>query len=253
MATSFRKSEILDLARKDGRVEVDDLAERFGVAVQTIRRDLSALASEGKLSRVHGGAIFPTGVENIQYEVRRRLEADAKAAIGRAIAAEIAPNTALFLNIGTTTEAVARALTGHENITVITNNIHVATILAANPSCEIILTGGTLRRSDGGLVGEVAIEAVRQFKLDTAIIGCSAIDADGDLLDFDLQEVRVSKAILGQARRKILAADASKFQRSAPARIAGLEALDLVVTDRMPDALRNRCAASGTEVRTVQV
>ena len=248
MGTSFRKSEILDLARKDGRVEVDALAARFGVAVQTIRRDLGELAAEGKLARVHGGAIFPTGVENIQYEVRRQLEAPAKAAIAAAVAAEIQPNTALFLNIGTTTEAVARALVGHENITVITNNIHVATILAANPSCEIILTGGTLRRADGGLVGDLAIESVRQFKVDFAVIGCSAIDGDGDLLDFDLQEVRVSKAILAQARSKLLVADASKFARSAPARIASLAEVDAVFTNGMPAPLVEACARWGTRM-----
>lgn len=251
MAASFRKIEILDLARKDGRVEVDDLASRFGVAVQTIRRDLSELAAEGKLARVHGGAVFPTGVENIQYADRRLMEAEAKAAIGRAVAADIADNTALFLNIGTTTEAVARELRHHVNITVITNNIHVATILAANPSCEIMLTGGTLRRSDGGLVGGLAIESVRQFKVDVAIIGCSAIDGDGDLLDYDLQEVRVSRAILDQARETILVADASKFTRSAPARIAPLGDLDAVYTNEMPAPLRDIARDAGTNVRLI--
>lgn len=249
MALSFRQTEILEIARAEGRVVVEDLAQRFDVTLQTIRRDLTDLADAGHLDRVHGGAIARTGVANIGYEQRRRMNEAAKTAIARACAAAIPDNSSLILNLGTTTEAVARELIHHRNITVVTNNINVANILAANPGCEVMVAGGMLRRSDGGLVGELTTQFIEQFKVDTAVIGTSALDADGDLLDFDLAEVRVSRAIIRQARKRILVTDHSKLDRSAPARICSLSELDMVVTDRpFPEALARRCTEWDTRV-----
>lgn len=249
MALSFRQGEILEIARSEGRVIVEDLAQRFDVTLQTIRRDLAELSEAGHLDRVHGGAVARMGVANIAWERRRRMNEDAKAAIARACAAAIPDNSSLILNIGTTTEAVARALLNHQNITVITNNMNVANILVANPACEVVVAGGALRRQDGGLVGELTTQFFAQFKVDIAVIGTSAIDADGDLLDFDLAEVRVSKAILGRARKSFLVTDHSKFDRSAPARLASLSEITAVFTDRalQPDLAR-KCAEWGTEV-----
>lgn len=249
MALSFRQSEILEIARAEGRVVVEDLAARLNVTLQTIRRDLAELAEAGHLDRVHGGAVARTGVTNIAWESRRKMNDKAKARIARACAAHIPDNSSLILNIGTTTEAVARALLQHQNITVVTNNMNVANILAANPACEVVLAGGTLRRSDGGLVGELTTQFLAQFKVDFAVIGCSAVDGDGDILDYDLAEVRVSKAILKQARRAFLVTDHSKFQRSAPARLASLADLDAVFTDRvLSERLTRACEEWGTEV-----
>jgi DeoR family glycerol-3-phosphate regulon repressor len=249
VALSFRQSEILDIARAEGRVVVEDLAGRFGVTLQTIRRDLSELADAGKLDRVHGGAMLRAGVANIGYEERRLMNAEAKAAIGRACAAAIPDNASLFLNIGTTTEAVARALLKHRNLTVVTNNMNVANILAASEGCDVIVAGGVLRRSDGGLVGDLTTAAIGHFKVDFAIIGTSALDADGDLLDYDPQEVRVAQAILRQARESCLVADASKLSRRAPVRIASLSAIGRIFTDRpFPPALVEKCREWNTEV-----
>ncbi|MFT4148672.1 MAG: DeoR/GlpR family DNA-binding transcription regulator [Paracoccaceae bacterium] len=250
MALSIRQNEILDLARSEGRVLVEDLAQRFEVTLQTIRRDLGDLAEQGLLDRVHGGAVPRAGVVNLGYEARRRLHAEAKSAIGAACAAEIPDNSSLILNLGTTTEAVAQALLHHSNIMVVTNNINVANILLANPGCEIMVAGGALRRSDGGLTGELTTQFFEQFKVDFAIIGTSALDADGDLLDFDLAEVRVSRAILRQARRAFVVTDHSKIGRPAPARIASLSEVDTLFTDRpLPQDLARRCGEWDTRVR----
>ena len=249
VALSFRQTEILDIARSEGRVIVDQLADRFGVTLQTIRRDLTDLSDAGLLDRVYGGAVIRKGVANIGYEERRRLNDEAKAAIARACARAIPDNSSLFLNIGTTTEAVARELLGHRNLTVVTNNMNVANILVANESCEIMVAGGVLRRSDGGLVGDLTAQFIEQFKVDFAIIGASALDADGDLLDFDLQEVRVSQALIRRARRTFLVADASKFQRSAPVRIVSLRDIDVLFTDRaLPAELTAQCREWDTEI-----
>ncbi|PRY20647.1 DeoR family transcriptional regulator [Aliiruegeria haliotis] len=249
MAYSFRQTDILALARQEGKVTVEDLAERFSVSLQTIRRDLTELAESGQLERVHGGAMLPSGVSNIGYEDRRDLHSEAKGDIATRCAEAIPNDCSVFLNIGTTTEAVARALLRHRNLMVITNNINVANILVANPDCEILVAGGKLRRSDGGLVGALTSRVIEQFKVDHAVIGCSALDLDGDLLDFDIQEVSVSKSILQQARSTFLVADASKFQRTAPVRIASLSEIDTFFTDHpLPHALASRCADWGTRV-----
>lgn len=252
MSQSDRFPEILAMARRDGRVTVEGLAAYFTVTEQTIRRDLTDLAGQGKLQRVHGGAILPSTVANIGYQDRRDLHEAAKAAIAQACARDIPNGCSLFLNIGTTTEAVARALLGHRDIMVLTNNLNVANILVDNPHCEIIVVGGLLRRADAGLVGTVTTQAISQFKFDLAVISCSALDDDGDILDYDIQEVGVSQAILRQARRSFLVADQSKFARRAPARVGSIAQIDGFYTDApLPAGLAADCVTWKTTVTLV--
>src|SRR6056297_3144639 len=260
MSQTFRQPDILEIARAEGKVMVEDLAERFAVTVQTIRRDLTELANAGKLERVHGGAILPSGVSNILYEERRRLNEPAKQAIARACAAAIPDDASLFIAIGTTTEAVARELMDHRNLMVVTNNMNVAQILLANTDCEIVVAGGALRRSDNGLVGNLTARTIENFKFDYAILGCSAMDEDGDMLDFDIQEVVVGQTLLNRSREVFLVADHSKFQRSAsvniwstsrsePMRTGALRDVDQMFTDApLPARLTENCGVWGTQV-----
>jgi len=249
MSLSFRQSDILSLAKQNGRVAVEDLAERFNVTVQTIRRDLSELSDAGMLDRVHGGAVLRSGVSNIGYEDRRGLNDEAKTRIAKRCAADIPDGASVFMNIGTSTEAVARQLLAHKNLMVVTNNMNVANILVENPECEIVVAGGVLRRSDGGLIGNLTVSTIRQFKFDYAVIGCSALDSEGDLLDFDFQEVNVSQTIIAQARHTSLVADHSKFQRSAPARITSLSEIDTFYTDApVTSELAARCREWQTQL-----
>jgi DeoR family glycerol-3-phosphate regulon repressor len=249
MALGFRQLAILDLARETGQLHVEDLAARFGVTLQTVRRDLNDLADSGHLERVHGGAVLKAPQTALGYRERVALNAAAKDAIGRACAAAIPDGATLVLNIGTTTEAAARALLGHKGLTVVTNNMNVANILAANEDCQIMLAGGALRRSDGGLVGDLATAFISQFKPDIAVIGTSALDLDGDLLDYDLAEVTVSRAIIAAARRVYLVTDHTKIGRSAPARIGSLSEVDALFTDKpLPETLARACAFWGCAV-----
>jgi DeoR family glycerol-3-phosphate regulon repressor len=237
-----RLNEILELARHTGRVTVDDLAERFQVTPQTIRKDLGELCQKRLLARVHGGAIVSSGVENVQYEARRLIATEQKTAIGLAAAALIPNNASLFINIGTTTEAVARALLQHKELMVITNNINVANEMRLYPQIEVVIASGVVRRSDGGIVGEAAVDFIRQFKVDFAIIGSSAIDEDGALLDYDYREVKVAQAIIQNARNVVLVTDSTKFNRTAPVRIGHLDQIDVLVTDRCEsEAIRQIC------------
>lgn len=249
MQSETRHHHIRALAQSVGKVSAVELATQMGVAVQTIRRDLRQLCAEGLLERVHGGAVLPSGVSNIGYGDRRALNRPIKIKIAQRAAQLIPDNASLFLNIGTTTEAVAHALQAHQNLMVVTNNLNVANILASNPSCEVVVAGGSLRRSDGGLVGDLAALAIDRFKVDFAVIGTSAIDLSGDLLDFDPEEVRVSQQVIKAARATILVADSSKFTRKAPVKIASLAQVDHFVTDRVPsETLINQCKDWGTQV-----
>lgn len=231
---TVRQSDILDLARQYGRVEVDWLADRFDMTPQTIRRDLNDLCDRGMLRRVHGGATYPTSVSNYAYDSRRILASDAKRHIGERTAALIPDHSSMMLNIGTTTEQVAMALVRHEGIMAVTNNINVAHILREAPSAEVIIAGGLVRPGDGGIVGEATVSFIRQFKVDYAIIGASAIDEEGTILDFDFREVSVSREIIAHAKKTILVADFMKFDRQAPVRIGSLADIDVFVTDQDP-------------------
>lgn len=249
MPLGFRQAEILEIANRDGKVTVEGLAERFGVTLQTIRRDLSELDQAGHLNRVHGGAMPASGTNNFAYEDRRSLQTEAKDQIARTCAAAIPNDCSIFLNIGTSTEAVAERLRQHENLLVVTNNLNVANILSKSPGVEIFVTGGTLRRTDGGLIGPLAVDTINNFKFDYAVIGCSALDLDGEVLDFDVQEVGVSQAIVARSRTTFLVADHSKFERNAPARICSLEDVDGFFTDKnLEPALAAKCAEWGVEV-----
>jgi len=245
---SDRQTQILESAKRSGRVSVEELAARYDVSVQTIRKDLNDLCDQRLLARVHGGAVLSSGVENVGYDARRTIAADEKGAIGRAVADLVPDRASLFVNIGTTTEAVARALLRHAGLMVITNNINVATVMRPYPEIEVVIAGGVVRRSDGGIVGEAAVDIIRQFRVDFAVIGVSAIDPDGSLLDFDYRELRVAQAIISNARHVILAADSSKFERSAPVRIGHLDQVHTFVTDVAPDGIRQICQDRGVRL-----
>jgi DeoR family glycerol-3-phosphate regulon repressor len=247
-ASNYRQSEILSLLRHSGRVTVEELATLFGVTLQTIRRDLNELSEAKMVVRVHGGAIIASGVANLAYEARQHVAHQHKRLIGEAAARLVPDNASLLINIGTTTEEVAKALVGRSGLLVITNNLHVANELHRSKSIEVILAGGTIR-GDGGIVGAVTVAQIEQFLVDIAIIGTSAIDSQGTLLDFDVREVEISRAIIEHARKVVLVADSSKFSRSAPVRIAHLAEIDVFVTDRLPSpAILDMCQRCGVEV-----
>jgi DeoR family glycerol-3-phosphate regulon repressor len=235
MSIKTRQSALLNEVRTRGSVTVEALAEQFGVTLQTVRRDVQQLADAGLLTRFHGGVRLPSSTtENIGYRQRQALQADEKARIARAVAERVPNHCSLIINIGTSTEAVARELMQHRGLRVITNNLNVAAILADNPDCEVIIAGGVVRSRDHGIVGEATVDFIRLFKVDIALIGISGIEADGSLRDFDYREVKVARAILEHARQVWVLADQSKFGREAMVHQARLDEVDMLFTDAPP-------------------
>lgn len=234
MTLNPRQRRLLNQVRAQVTVSVEDLAQQLDVTPQTVRRDVKQMEQAKLLARYHGGVGLPSSVENIDYSQRQVLHSDAKRRIGAAVAARVPPGCSLLINIGTTTEAVARELVHHNGLHVVTNNLNVAAILADNPQCEVIIAGGVVRSRDRGIIGEATIDFIRQFKVDISIIGISSIEQDGTLRDFDPREVKVAQTIIEQAREVWLVADHDKFGRQALVRMAHLSQVAVLFTDAAP-------------------
>jgi DeoR family glycerol-3-phosphate regulon repressor len=244
-----RQQDIVDFVQRSQEVSVEVLSEHFHVSSQTIRTYLRELDLAGKIVRTHGGARAVDGKTNLEYDQRKQMAALEKVAIGHAAAKLIPNNSSLFINIGTTTEAFSDALIHHSGLLVITNNINVAGKLGLSKANEVVVAGGTVRASDGGIVGEVTVDFIKQFMVDFAVIGASAIDEEGALLDFDYREVKVAKAIIENARHVILVSDATKLGRKAHVRIGHISQVNTFVTDHiLSEDLRAICTASDVEI-----
>lgn len=237
MALNPRQLALLRAVREHGSLKTETLAEQFSTTLQTVRRDIQRLTEAGVLERFHGGVrVLDSSTRNTAYTDRQRTHAEAKQRIARTVAAAIPPGSSLFMNIGTTVEAVAAELLHHQGLRVVTNNLHVARVLTANPQCEVVVAGGTVRHEDQGVVGEAALSFIRQFKVDIGLIGISGIDPDGTLRDFDMREVMVAQAIVERSRQVWLVADGSKFGRAAMIEMAPLKAVHTLFTDQAPNA-----------------
>lgn len=235
MRATQRHQKIIELVHQQGYVSTEHLVEMFEVSPQTIRRDLNELADSNQIRRHHGGATMPNSAENSSYQDRKVMNQQAKDLIAKALVKHIPDGSTLFIDIGTTPEAVAKALLHeHNQLRIVTNNLNVAMILMAKPDFHVILAGGQVRNKDGGVTGEATLDFISQFRLDFGILGISGIDYDGSLLDFDYHEVRVKRAIIENSRAVFLAADHSKFGRNAMVNLGSIKDVDLVVTDKTP-------------------
>lgn len=249
LSVEERREAIVNLVRQHGFVGVEMLAGRFNVTVQTIRRDLNDLSDEGRLARYRGGGGLPSSVANIDYSARQILNQAEKEQIAKLVARHVPDHVSIFMNIGTTTEAVAAALIHHQDLRVITNNLNVATILSRHTDFEITITGGSVRNRDGGVLGPACVDMISQFRVDIGIIGISGIDTDGTLLDFDYDEIRAAQTILHNARKTYLVTDHTKFQRRPLLRMASITEVSAVFVDKAPPrALTELLATSGTEL-----
>jgi len=250
---SNRQQAILDMVAQNGFVSTEAMVAEFKVTPQTIRRDLNELGRKGKLTRFHGGAGQAKSAVNLPYEDRRLSGLEAKRKIAELTSSLITNGSSLFLNIGTTAEAVAEALLGHKDLHVATNNMHVASILSKNESFRIMLAGGQVRHHDGAVVGPSAISFVDSFRMDVGIVGISGIDESGALLDFDADEVRTAQSVMRNSQKVVLIADHHKFGIRAMNRTGHLRDVDVLVTDEaLTETYATLCEASDTEVRVCE-
>ncbi|MGV6988010.1 DeoR/GlpR family transcriptional regulator [Testudinibacter sp. P80/BLE/0925] len=233
MKQSLRHKQIVELVLQQGYISTEDLVAVFKVTSQTIRRDLNELAEQNLIRRHHGGAASPSSIENSDYQERKHFFSKEKEAIAKRVASLIPNGSSLFIDIGSTPEAVAHALLDHQHLQIVTNNLNAAYILMKKADFNITIAGGNLRE-DGGMIGEATVDFISQFRLDYGILGISAIDEDGTLLDYDFHEVQVKRALMKASRKVLLPIDHSKFNRHATVCLAAIQELDVVLTDREP-------------------
>lgn len=229
-----RHDQLITLIAERGYMNIEDLAQILDVSTQTVRRDIRKLSQLGLISRHHGGAGRPSSVMNTAFEQREISYTNEKNAIAREIANYIPDGCTLFLTIGTTIEHVARALEVRKNLRIITNSLRAAYILYKHTSFEVMVPGGTIRPHNGGLIGPSAVSFVEGFRADYLITSMGAIEQDGSILEFDVNEAAIAKAMIAHSRHVLLAADHTKYHASAAVDIGNVSQATALFTDEMP-------------------
>lgn len=253
MAAQHRQQQILSQLRAQGRVQVNDLAELFHVAPETIRRDLTALDRSGVLRKVHGGAVPASALALPETGVshREQLHTAAKQAIAHAALRrlDLARGSTLLLDAGTTTGALARILPRSAGLTVITNSVLTAALLASRGDLTVRILGGQVRGLTQAAVGPEALEALALLRVDVAVLGTNGLSAHHGLSTPDADEATVKRAMVRAARRVVALADASKIGQEHMVSFARLDDVDLLVTDaEPPHDLTDQLTTTATEV-----
>jgi DeoR family transcriptional regulator of aga operon len=252
---SRRMIEIVELITARGSVSLADLSDALHVSAATVRRDLADLEYQRLIVRTHGGA---TGVEartELPVTLRDSQFQDAKRAIARKVASLIPRERhAVALSGGSTTAIVARALSNHSELTIVTNSLTIASLVTSFPGLKVIMTGGQLRHESLELVGVLAENTFNAINVGTAILGTDGISAAGGVTTHDETEARTNNAMVTHAQRAVVVTDGSKVGRIALAKVADIQQIDLLITDDSADpAELERIAALGIEVQVVTV
>ncbi|URQ60744.1 DeoR/GlpR family DNA-binding transcription regulator [Pantoea alhagi] len=244
-----RHDRLLTLIAERGYMNIDELAQLLDVSTQTVRRDIRKLSDQGLITRHHGGAGRASSVVNTAFEQREVSLTQEKRAIAEAIADYIPDGSTIFITIGTTVEHVARALLNHNHLRIITNSLRVAHILYKNPRFEVMVPGGTLRPHNGGIIGPAATAFVAGFRADYLVTSMGAIESDGTLLEFDVNEASVVKTMMTYSRHILLAADHTKYHTSAAVEIGNASQSTALFTDEQPGpALQHLLKSSRVEI-----
>ncbi len=229
-----RQERILEIVRADGAARVSVLIDLLGVSDMTVRRDLEVLASRGLVARVHGGAteVAPRSTYEPGFTVKSALQSEEKAAIARAAAALVEPSSAVAISAGTTTFALARELLSVPELTVVTNSVPVAQLFHESPRKDVtlVLTGGVRTPSDA-LVGPVSVAALHTLHTDWCFLGVHGMDARAGLTTPNLAEAETDRALVTCARRLVVLADSTKWNVVGLSTIAGLDEVDVLVSD----------------------
>lgn len=233
-SNALRQAHILERLNASGFQSIADLSAAFQVSAQTIRRDVNALALQGRCRRSHGGIWPVQGLRNTDYAERRHIGHAAKQCIAAMVADQVPDGSSIFLGIGTTLELCAAALVSKKNLRVMTNNLNAVAALAHNAETEICIPGGRVRNLDLDIVSAEAHGFFDRYAVDIGIFGVGAISPDGMLLDFHEDEAHMRRVLARNCRRQFLVFDASKFDRRATVRQGQITDVDAIFTDRAP-------------------
>jgi len=245
-----RQQRIMDIITTVGRVEADAVAAQLRVSRETIRRDLMLLERDGRVRRVHGGAVRADPPPERPFRTRKRTQMEAKRRIGRAAAALIQPGMSCFIDAGTTTAIFSESLASVSDILVITNSIEVAvTLRSANVNADIVLLGGRMGIEVPATHGEMTIAEIARHRVDLAILSPVAIHPVEGVTYHELSEAAVARAMIRSAARTMLLADHTKLGRISRAVVCRCEDLDTLVTDGPEDRVEDFQAVGISTVR----
>jgi DeoR family transcriptional regulator, fructose operon transcriptional repressor len=255
-----RKAQLAAYVADTGQVTVGELAERFGVSIDTVRRDLDQLSADGVLVRTYGGAVSLSTVSRTDRAVDQRLtlQEEEKEQIAELAAALVQDGSTIMINGGTTTLALARSLRQHRDLTVATNNLLVPGALPPSAIRDIYVFGGAVRSLTLATIGPVSFRANSGAELDIscdlALIGVGAVSADAGYTTSNLAEAAMMQEMISRAARVAILADSSKFGRRLFAQVSELGSADYLITDTMPPPdLRDALAANAVELITPAV
>lgn len=234
MLTTQRKQKILAILKREGQVVAKDVAEAMDVSEDTIRRDLRELAQEGRLQRVHGGAL-PSSLAVADFAGRERLTTDGKVAIGKAAAAMIRAGQVVILDGGTTARQVARYIPQELKATVVTHSPTIALELVSHPEIEVILIGGKLFKHSVVAVGAQAIEAIGQIRADTYFMGVTGVHPKTGLTTGDYEEAAVKRALSHAATETFVLASSEKLGAASPYAVIPLGEVSGIITEKAAD------------------
>lgn len=235
MLNNHRREHILERISNHHRVSVTDIAASLKVSDETIRRDLKDLEKEGLLQRVHGGAISPSPIRDEPITERVQKCAKEKTVIARLAVKLISDHTSIFLNIGSTVEALARELGRFSDLKLYTNSLNVAQIAKDHHGVTVFVTPGQLRRVESDLVGYDTIAYLQNYNFDTAFMGVAGVDVERGFMDYEEEEANIRQVLVKCARNKVMLADSSKFGKSANICSARFHEIDTLVTDSKPE------------------
>ncbi|GHG16843.1 DeoR family transcriptional regulator [Deinococcus indicus] len=229
-----RRSEIVSLVKQHGELPVTELSKILGVSEVTVRSDLKVLADAGQVRRTRGSVRLPTDVRRESPLEETRLEhSAAKRRIGRAAAALIRDGETVFIDVGSTTTEVARAVSPTlQGVTVVTNGLNIALELERLPGVRVIVTGGTLRPLQHSLVSPYALDVLRHIHADRLFLGCNGVHAEHGVTNANHEEAEIKRVMVQQSREIVVVADHSKLGRISRALIAPTDRISTLVSDR---------------------
>jgi DeoR family transcriptional regulator, glycerol-3-phosphate regulon repressor len=244
-----RHARIVDIVAQKGRVSVEELAQLHQVSHETIRRDLVSLDRSRLLRRFHGGAAALSADQEGPFSLRMTDHVEEKRRIARRAASLFGAGDSLFIDTGSTTQVFAEELARVQGLTLITNSQRIAQAVARSSGSEVLMIGGSYRPEARECLGPLAIEQIRRLNAQHCVLTIAALDAEKGAMDFDIGEAEVARAMIERSERLTIIADASKFERRALMEVCPLEAVDRIVTDRLPaPALAAALRAAEVEV-----
>ncbi len=249
MLTTQRKKLLLARLAAEGQLVAKDLAAELGTSEDTIRRDLRELAAEGKLQRVHGGAL-PASAALGDLRVREELSTADKRALGRHGASLVEPGQVVILDGGTTAIQVARHLPHDLRATIVTHSPNVAIEAAACPGVEILMLGGRLFRHSMVAVGAAVLDAAARLRADLYFMGVTGVHPEAGLSTGDAEEAAVKRALHERAAETIVLASAEKLMAASPFVVAALtDVAQVVVARATPERVARALRKGGALVR----